>query len=117
MLLPNADHATVDRAKLEGYLLSFEHPQGRGKALFFARFGYWRANWETLRRALLQQALTEEATELPANDFGRKLPLKGRLYFQVDEHPLCALFGSSPPEGRYRCSSPLSRERRITNDW
>ena len=79
MLLPNADRAIVDRAKLEGYLLSFEHPQGRGKALFFARFGYWRANWETLREALLQQAKTERATELPANDFGRKYAVEGPL--------------------------------------
>lgn len=79
MLLPNADRATVDRAKLEGYLLSFEHPQGRGKALFFARFGYWRANWEALRDALLHHAMAQEASALPANDFGRKYAVEGPM--------------------------------------
>ncbi len=79
MLLPSADRATVDRTKLEGYLLSFEHPQGRGKALFFARFGYWRANWMVLHDALLRQAATQDATELPENTFGRKFAVEGPL--------------------------------------
>lgn len=30
----------VDLDKVTGYLLSFEHPDGRAKAAFFARFGF-----------------------------------------------------------------------------
>lgn len=40
MLLPHAEHAIIERAKLEHYLLSFSHPVGRFKARFFASLGF-----------------------------------------------------------------------------
>ena len=79
MTLPNAAKAVVERSKLEAYLLSFEHPQGRSKAAFFARFGYWRSNWDVLRDALLSQARTQEAIKLPDTAFGTKYAVEGPL--------------------------------------
>ena len=48
MLLPNADRAEIDPAKLRDYLLSFTHPVGRFKARFFNALGYIAAEWQTL---------------------------------------------------------------------
>ena len=42
MLLPGADRAIVDAAKVRDYLLSPEHPVGRFKAVFFGALGYTR---------------------------------------------------------------------------
>ncbi len=52
MLLPNADQAVVEKAKITEYLLSLDHPDGRSKAEFFARFGFRRQHWEVLAEAL-----------------------------------------------------------------
>ena len=44
----------IDRNKIEGYLL---HPiNGRGKAAFFAAYGFSLARWDVLRDALLEHA-------------------------------------------------------------
>ena len=51
MRLPNVDQATIDRAKLEGYLLSEVHPVGRFKARFFASLGFTAHNWRELETA------------------------------------------------------------------
>ena len=47
MRLPNAAEAQVDSEKITGYLLSANHPDGRSKAEFFARFesSYVDAAW------------------------------------------------------------------------
>ena len=52
MMLPDADHAYVDRSKVVEYLLSLNHPDGRGKAAFFMRFGFRADQWEQLAEAL-----------------------------------------------------------------
>ena len=51
MLLPNREHARVDRAKITDYLLSTSHPDGYGKAVFFMRLGFRLAEWEMLAGA------------------------------------------------------------------
>lgn len=62
MLLPKADEAVIDPAKIRDYLLSPEHPVGRFKARFFAALGFRRDRWEELASALRTQHLTQEAT-------------------------------------------------------
>ena len=61
MLLPNADRAEIDPAKLHGYLLSPTHPVGRFKARFFAALGYTAEEWQTLEADLRIQHLTQPA--------------------------------------------------------
>ncbi|HKC54769.1 MAG TPA: hypothetical protein VKC35_01550 [Vicinamibacterales bacterium] len=48
MLLPNADDAVIDPAKLRDYLLSMEHSLGRFKARFFGALGFAADHWEEL---------------------------------------------------------------------
>ena len=43
----------IEDSKLLEYALNPEHPQGRGKALFFEAIGYTRADYEDLRAGIL----------------------------------------------------------------
>lgn len=49
MVLPEAEHAVVDAAKVRDYLLSHEHAIGRFKAVFFETLGYKRLEWARLQ--------------------------------------------------------------------
>ena len=40
MMLPNYEQAIAPQRKITEYLLSFTHRDGRGKAAFFAHFGF-----------------------------------------------------------------------------
>ena len=68
MTLPGAERAVVEPAKVRDYLLSPEHPVGRGKARFFTGLGFRRERWPELRDALLALGRTGEATLGPAKE-------------------------------------------------
>ena len=51
--VPNVGNATLDDRKITKYLLDDTHPQNQGKAKFFNLFGFTQANWQELRKALL----------------------------------------------------------------
>ncbi|MFM7513170.1 MAG: DUF4926 domain-containing protein [Cyanobium sp.] len=53
-MLPHADHALVEEAKICDYLLSATHPVGRYKARVFRSLGYTAESWTRLRDDLLQ---------------------------------------------------------------
>jgi hypothetical protein len=79
MLIPNAERATVDAAKLRDYLLSATHPIGRFKARFFAALGFSQARWSDLADALRLQHLPQSAQEGPATASGRKFTIRAIL--------------------------------------
>ncbi|WP_374760211.1 DUF6883 domain-containing protein [Dyadobacter pollutisoli] len=54
--LPNCTKAIVAINKIEGYLLNFDHPEGRSKAIFFRKFGYSASNQYDFIHALLEMA-------------------------------------------------------------
>jgi len=56
MKLPNFDKAVVPKSKIVDYLLSFQHRDGRGKAAFFAGYGFSAENWQDLAAGLLRHA-------------------------------------------------------------
>ena len=62
----------VDPIKVRDYLLSMEHPVGRGKARFFLALGFNRNEWSILQQALLSVATEAKATALPASPYGQK---------------------------------------------
>ena len=51
--VPNIGNASLDDQKITKYLLDDTHPQNQGKAKFFNLFGFTQANWQDLRKALL----------------------------------------------------------------
>jgi hypothetical protein len=74
--LPGADRAVVDPAKVRDYLLSPEHPVGRAKARFFATFGFTRATWPVLQRALLDLAVRGDARPGQQSPHGQKYEIR-----------------------------------------
>ena len=77
--LPNADPAFVDPRKVCDYLLSFGHPVGRYKAVFFFNLGYSRSRWSRLRWDLLDLARSADAAAAERTRYGQKYLTVGSL--------------------------------------
>ena len=76
MKLPNAAHALVDVAKLRDYCLNLAHARGRHKARVFASvLGIRREYAEVLRQALLEAAVSSEATLSERDAYGKRYVL------------------------------------------
>ncbi len=72
-MLPNAERAFVDDAKLVEYSLSTNHPVGANKALLFNRvLGFTVSDADKLRRLILKAVLIHDATIGLGNDFGQR---------------------------------------------
>ena len=69
----------MEPSKVRDYLLSTEHPIGRGKARFFAALGFRRAEWPALQAALRQLAREGEASVDAATPFGQKYRVRGTI--------------------------------------
>lgn len=73
------ESAIIEPVKLRDYLLSFDHPDGQGKARYLARLGYTRERWEQLARDLRQQILPLEARPTRRSPWGMKYEILGVL--------------------------------------
>jgi hypothetical protein len=74
--LPNAENAVVDIAKLRDYCLSTDHPREKHKARVFAAvLGLTAEHAEELQAALLDAAITEDATATDRDEFGQRYVL------------------------------------------
>ena len=78
-MLPYAQHAVVDPAKVRDYLLSVSHPVGRFKATVFFALGYTTENWQVLRDDLLTLAHSARATPGQSGPYGQKFEVSGTL--------------------------------------
>lgn len=79
MELPGARRAWIDASKMRDYLLSPSHPVGRFKASFFVSLGYSQADWQRLRRDLMQHGASGSAMHGPSSPHGRKYEVRGTL--------------------------------------
>lgn len=79
MLLPNADSAVIEQAKLQDYLLSQTHPIGRFKARFFSALGFSAGRWAELGAALRSQHLTQDAEVAEAGPHGQSYAIRAIL--------------------------------------
>jgi hypothetical protein len=75
--LPDSEPLRVDREKVVQYLLNHEHPDGRGKALYFERFGFKASEWETLATALRAHGRTHEVVSVVESRFGTRYIVEG----------------------------------------
>ncbi|MFM9969963.1 MAG: DUF6883 domain-containing protein [Burkholderiales bacterium] len=78
-LLPNANLAFIDPAKVRDYLLCDTHPVGRFKSAFFHALGFTQGRWEDLRDEFLRIAHTQNATAARASTSGSKYVVDGIL--------------------------------------
>jgi Domain of unknown function (DUF6883) len=79
LLIPNADRAVIEAAKLHHYLLSRTHPTGRFKAAFFQALGYSSEDWRQLEADIRSQHLPKDATADEATPYGRKFVIRATL--------------------------------------
>ena len=79
MLIPNADRATIEPAKLRDYLLSGTHPIGRFKARFFTALGFTPDHWAELADALRIQHLAQDAEPAAPTVHGQSYTIRAIL--------------------------------------
>jgi hypothetical protein len=77
--LPNVDRVQIPQAKAVEYLLSPTHPEGAGKAEFFAALGFRHEEWEMLAEALRQVARDFPVTKSMTSPHGQKYIIDGVL--------------------------------------
>jgi len=78
-MLPHADHALVDEAKICDYLLSDTHPVGRFKARVFRSLGYTAESWTRLRDDLLHHGQTGSVQRIEMGAYGMKVVISATL--------------------------------------
>jgi hypothetical protein len=76
MKLPNADKAIIPPEKLRDYVLSFLHPVGKFKAMYFRSLGYTSENWEYLE-ADIRTILDNPAQVKEQTKYGQKFEVRG----------------------------------------
>ena len=79
MNIPNREHAVVEHEKVRAYLLNEAHPDGYGKAEFFAALGFRREAWEVLADALRRVAQDFPVTKSMTSRHGQKYIVDGLL--------------------------------------
>jgi hypothetical protein len=77
--MPNWEQAFVEPAKLEDYLLNFEHPTGGTKARFLLSLGYRRDAWRLLRDDMLTQLANLDFVDEEITAYGHKFVIVGQL--------------------------------------
>jgi hypothetical protein len=88
MKLPEYAAVIVPEQKIVAYLLSFSHPDGRGKAIFFSRFGFDAIKWQVLADALRWHAATYEVAAVEQTPFGTRYVVEGALMSPDGRSPL-----------------------------
>ncbi len=78
-MLPDADRARVDRAKVVDYLLSRTHPDGRSKAEFFTRFGFRVEEWQVLADALKAIGISNPVAGVVQSSHGTRYSVDGPI--------------------------------------
>jgi Domain of unknown function (DUF6883) len=79
MKLPGVERAEVPEAKVMKYLLSTTHRAGKGKALFFMKFGFDPDRWQELAAALRQHVIDNEIAFQEKTIFGTRYVIDGLL--------------------------------------
>ncbi|GIW83194.1 MAG: hypothetical protein KatS3mg105_5001 [Gemmatales bacterium] len=87
MKLPNLENAVVSQEKIVNYLLNPEHPDGAGKAKFFAAQGFRPEDWETLADALRGVAAVNDVVYCKVSSHGSKYVVDGPMETPAGRSP------------------------------
>jgi hypothetical protein len=79
MKLPQAEHALVERKKVNEYLLNRKHADNGGKADFFSLLGFSAEEWITFAAALRLLAIKCDVTNIVESEHGTKYIVDGEL--------------------------------------
>ncbi len=75
----------ISNNKLENYLLSESHPQGRSKAALFQKFGFDLDNSEALKEKLLKIFRQGKLIDKIENKYGYKYVIIGEIEVKPDK--------------------------------
>ncbi len=75
--LPNAEEARINREKIIEYLLSESHPDGRAKAVFFAKYGFKVEQWEVLAASLRKHGIDNPVVKTVESEYGVRYCVDG----------------------------------------
>ncbi len=78
----------MPKAKITLYLLSEVHEDGKHKAAFFLRFGFFVAQWEVLRDALLAHTAQHEVASVLDTSRGKHYTIEGEVQTPSGRKPL-----------------------------
>ena len=117
MKLPNVEAAVASEEKVADYLLNPQHPDGAGKATFFAARGFRRDHWHLLSAALRRLAAENAVTCCMDSAHGQKYIVDGRVETPDGTAPLVRTVwivdqGKTAP----RLVTAYPREREHTDD-
>jgi hypothetical protein len=113
--LPNPDEAFVPRAKIVDYLLSLEHPEGRGKASFFRGHGFTDERWENLAEALRRHAIQNDLKRTEPSPFGTRYIIEGEMETPDGRRPRVRVVwfvGITETVPRLATAYPMARDDR-----
>ena len=88
MKLPNVNRVQIAKAKVVKYLLSPTHPEGAGKAEFFAAMGFRQEEWRVLADALHRVARDFPVTKSMTSPHGWKYIIEGVLPTPSGQAPI-----------------------------
>ena len=80
--IPNIAAGIIEDAKIQEYLLNLAHPDGRGKAIFFASKGFTLENIQEFREMLITQASHNPVSKLVQTEWGIKYIVTGPVKWQ-----------------------------------
>ena len=101
--LPNCKKAQIADAKLYGYLLNLNHPDGKSKARFYDLIGYTLDQGEQLRTDLLHLACAGSVVDELPNREGRKYVVVGSIEAPNGRtYPLLTVWAVEPPDNEPR---------------
>ena len=85
--LPNAEEARINREKIIEYLLSESHPDGRAKAVFFAKYGFKVEQWEVLAASLRKHGIDNPVVKTVESEYGVRYCVDGPVETPVADRP------------------------------
>ena len=88
MKVPYLERREIPKRKIVNYLLDLTHPDGRGKAIFFMRFGFTLEKWEQLADALRTHAHEHEVAQVEQSPFGVRYVVEGSLNTADGRNPI-----------------------------
>lgn len=85
--MPNKEQSFVADNKIEKYLLSETHVDGKHKAAFFKQFGFDALEPENLKESLLDHAVSREIVNTIEDVHGKKYVLECELKTPDERNP------------------------------
>jgi hypothetical protein len=95
--VPNIGNAIFDDRKVTDYLLNAAHPKNNGKAKFFVSFDFSLANWQELKKSLLDHPNNHLVISQTSNSYGDMYEVSCSLASPDGRNPCVRSFWAIEP--------------------